>query len=52
LRCKPKGVVCMVFGSGFPYKLDHLSIYSMNLAVLLLTFKKKRNSDGEGVTKQ
>jgi hypothetical protein len=38
--CKLKGIICMVFGSGFPYKLDQFSIYSMNLAVLLLTFKK------------
>jgi hypothetical protein len=38
----------MVFGSGFPYKLDHLSIYSMNLAVLLLTFKKKKKDNDTG----
>jgi hypothetical protein len=23
VRCTPLGFICMVFGSGFPYKLDH-----------------------------
>ena len=41
--CKPKGIACAVFGSDFPYKVDQFSIYSKNLAALLLTFKKKKN---------
>jgi hypothetical protein len=45
VRCKPRCVICLVFGSGFPYKLDQSSIYSINLAVLLLTFKKKLSAD-------
>jgi hypothetical protein len=35
--CKSKCITCTVFRSGFPYKPDHSSIYSMNLVVLMLT---------------
>jgi hypothetical protein len=30
VRCTPLGFICMVFGSGFPYKLDHVFSCKLN----------------------
>jgi hypothetical protein len=37
--CKLKGIICMVFESGFPHKLDQFSIYLIN-SVLILTLNQ------------